>query len=51
MNTLLKGIALSMAAVFVALATSGCNTTRGLGEDIQSLGEGIERSANSAKRY
>ncbi|MEL4013154.1 entericidin A/B family lipoprotein [Dryocola sp. LX212] len=31
---------------FLASFLSGCNTTRGFGEDLQHLGGSIERAAN-----
>jgi len=35
-------------AVMLILATalSACNTTRGFGEDVESVGEGIQKSVN-----
>jgi predicted small secreted protein len=43
---LLVAVTLS-ALAFVALA--GCNTTQGVGEDIESLGDGISDTARDAK--
>lgn len=36
----------ALLAVSVPLALSGCNTTEGVGEDIQDAGQGIEDLAN-----
>lgn len=33
------------AAVGLTLAIGACNTTEGVGEDIESLGEGVEDTA------
>ncbi len=34
---------------FLGLALAGCNTTRGLGQDIEATGEKIEEVASDAK--
>ncbi|MEM9479744.1 MAG: entericidin A/B family lipoprotein [Verrucomicrobiota bacterium] len=39
--TLLSLIALGL----IALATSSCSTAQGFGEDLQTLGRGIQRAA------
>ena len=43
MKTLLITLLLSMAFVI-----GGCNTTRGIGQDIESVGDTIEDSAEAA---
>ncbi|WPU22709.1 entericidin A/B family lipoprotein [Cedecea neteri] len=43
MTPLLKQI---LIISLLAAALSGCNTTRGFGEDLQHLGGAIERAAN-----
>ena len=32
--------------LIAALALSACNTVRGVGEDVQSVGKTVERTAN-----
>jgi len=44
MKRILTGILLLL--VVVALGLAGCATTRGVGQDIKSLGQGIEDAAN-----
>ncbi|HEX7720236.1 MAG TPA: entericidin A/B family lipoprotein [Woeseiaceae bacterium] len=34
--------------LMVAIAASACNTTRGVGQDIEATGEAIERTADDA---
>ncbi|WP_435946437.1 entericidin A/B family lipoprotein [Dryocola sp. BD586] len=43
MNRLAK---LLLTVAFLATLLSGCNTTRGFGEDLQHLGGAIERATN-----
>jgi predicted small secreted protein len=40
-----KCVLLTFAAVF-ALATAGCNTMKGVGEDMESAGEAIQDAAD-----
>jgi len=35
-----------IAAAILTLMTGGCNTVQGMGEDLQSLGQGMEKSAS-----
>lgn len=44
------GVAILAATVGIALPTvlSGCNTTKGFGEDLKSLGENISDEAEDA---
>jgi len=35
----------ALFALLCAVALSGCNTVRGMGQDIQNAGSAIERSA------
>jgi|GEM_PF-3492481 len=44
-----KMAACILAAVTVSFVAS-CNTTRGLGRDVEKAGEGIQRTANRAAR-
>ncbi len=44
MKRILTGILLLLVVVVLGLA--GCATTRGVGQDIKSLGQGIEDAAN-----
>ena len=43
-NTLLA-LLFSLSAILLA----GCNTTRGIGQDVEATGEAIEEAAESAK--
>lgn len=43
MNRLAK---LFLSVAFLATLLSGCNTTRGFGEDLQHLGGAIERATH-----
>ena len=44
------GVTLLAAAVTIALPTilSGCNTTEGVGEDLEAVGDSISDEANDA---
>ena len=42
----MKKIATLLSLVTIALALSGCNTLRGMGQDIQKAGSAIEGAAN-----
>jgi predicted small secreted protein len=35
-----------IAATFAAVLLAGCNTVRGLGQDIEKGGEALQRAAN-----
>jgi predicted small secreted protein len=37
-----------LAMILVAMATSACNTTRGVGQDVEATGDAIEDTANDA---
>lgn len=39
--------AMIVAVAILSLATGGCNTVQGMGEDLQSLGQGMEKSAGN----
>lgn len=43
-------IALAIAASFVTIATTGCNTMRGAGQDIERGGEKIQDKAQREQR-
>lgn len=43
MNTRIK-LFLSTALLFSLFALSGCNTFKGMGEDIESLGESMQKA-------
>ena len=45
MRTAFVAFLLSFAAILVA----GCNTTRGLGQDVEATGEAIEEAAEETK--
>ncbi|MFW5802802.1 MAG: entericidin A/B family lipoprotein [Verrucomicrobiota bacterium] len=38
--------AMVAAAAILIVMTGGCNTVQGMGEDLQSLGRGMEKSAS-----
>jgi len=42
----MKTITLILLITLLALSLAACNTTRGLGQDIQAVGASIERTAN-----
>ena len=45
-----KSIALFSASVFaLALIVSGCETTKGVGKDVESAGEGLQNVANDVQ--
>lgn len=46
MKRLTRILAAAAAACSITLALSACNTTKGLGRDIEKAGDGIERSAD-----
>ena len=39
----------SVALVTLLLSLTGCNTTRGFGEDLQAAGTGISKASNNVK--
>jgi predicted small secreted protein len=43
-TNLIKIILLLLTAAFGLLATSGCNTVRGVGRDVERTGQNIERA-------
>ena len=43
----MKNLAIIVWALGITLAVSACNTVRGAGEDIRSVGRGIERAADA----
>lgn len=48
MNTSFKRLALLlMAAAFLGLMATGCQTTKGFGQDVENLGEKIEEKASN----
>lgn len=42
---------LAIACVLTVFLLAGCNTTAGLGEDLEAAGEAIEGEAQEAKSY
>ncbi len=40
---------LILAALLAAFALSGCNTIRGMGQDVKKAGEVVERTAEDCK--
>lgn len=38
-----------LVQAFMAFGLSGCNTTQGLGEDVEAAGEAIEETAEEAE--
>jgi predicted small secreted protein len=46
MNSLLKRFALLLlAAAFLAIATVGCQTSKGFGKDVEKLGDKIQEKS------
>jgi|GEM_PF-609531 len=43
-------IIVPVAGFFAILFTTGCETTEGFGRDVETLGEGIEDTAQDAQR-
>src|SRR5262245_34817341 len=43
---LLRNLAIAAVACGIGLAIAGCNTTRGVGQDVQAAGRGVENAAN-----
>ena len=43
------GVLLGLTAVSLLLVTTGCNTMRGMGEDIEAAGSGISGTAESTE--
>ena len=43
----MKTIFYTLFAVMTLAALCGCNTMRGIGEDVSAAGRGIKRAANS----
>ena len=46
MNTSIARLALLTAALVFAFASVGCQTSKGLGKDVEKLGENIQNSAD-----
>jgi predicted small secreted protein len=44
--TMFRKTALALAALSVALAASACNTVKGLGRDVESVGQAGDRAVN-----
>jgi predicted small secreted protein len=40
-----------IALILAVLALAGCNTTAGMGEDLEAAGSAIDREATEAKGY
>lgn len=47
----LAALALLLALIAAPLSLVGCNTTAGVGEDLEAAGEAIEGKAEKEKRY
>lgn len=48
-SSLLEGIATALALIGLlaaSLAQTACNTTKGVGRDVQSVGRGVERAGS-----
>lgn len=45
----MKTAFLALLLGFSALLVAGCNTTRGLGQDVEATGEAIEEAAEKTK--
>jgi len=52
MKSMKLNVLLTFAFLLVSgLIVGGCNTTQGLGEDIEALGDNIEEEAKEKKSY
>lgn len=40
-----KNIVLACLAICTAMAMAGCNTIHGIGQDVKSVGQGVENAA------
>ncbi len=50
-NTRRISLAFALLAVALGVSTLGaCNTTKGVGRDVQSAGRGVERAATDVQR-
>ncbi len=47
----MKAIWLVCTVIFVAALSGGCNTMRGLGQDVEKVGDKIEKKAEEKKYY
>jgi entericidin A len=47
----MKAIWLMCTVIFVAALFGGCNTMRGLGQDVEKVGDKIEKKAEEKKNY
>ncbi len=47
----MKAIWLVCTVIFVAALCGGCNTMRGLGQDVEKVGDKIEKKAEEKKNY
>ena len=45
----MKTTMITLLLSILAFAAAGCNTTRGLGQDVEATGEAIEEAAEKAK--
>lgn len=45
----LRRLALALAAMAACGCVAACNTTKGIGEDVEAAGEGIQDVADDAK--
>ena len=45
----MKTTLLTMLLSLLAVSISGCNTTRGIGQDVEATGEAIEEAAEETK--
>jgi len=48
---MIKKIIFVVALLIVMLSLAGCNTFRGMGKDIQTLGEGVEDMSRAEVRW
>ncbi|HEX5515000.1 MAG TPA: entericidin A/B family lipoprotein [Gammaproteobacteria bacterium] len=50
-SKLLHWLSAPLALLTLALTLSACNTMEGVGEDVESAGRGIDKSAERSKGY
>ena len=46
-----KRFAMLLALVWIAVASTGCNTIEGAGKDVKAAGGAVEKAAGKAKSY
>ncbi len=50
LNVIVRSIVIT-SALALAILVAGCNTMRGVGQDVEAAGDAIEKKANQKKTY